>query len=32
MASNMPPGHLSRDTRRRFNAFWANRITEEETR
>ncbi len=32
MASDMPPGHLTSDTRRRFNAFWRNRITEEEAR
>jgi hypothetical protein len=32
MASDMPPGHLTSDTRRRFNAFWRNRIAEEETR
>ncbi len=32
MASDMPPGRLTGDTRRRFNAFWRNRITEEKSR
>jgi len=32
MAAAMPPGHLTSDFRRRFNAFWINRITEETRR